>query len=103
MRNFEDVFAVRADHPALSGHFPDDPIVPGALIIDEAVAAIRRHGRWRIRGVRQAKFSSPLPVDAPCTLHVAQRDEGSLAVSCTVDGELVASAIFDCDPTTVPS
>ncbi|HEY6451860.1 MAG TPA: hypothetical protein VIX87_04615 [Steroidobacteraceae bacterium] len=35
---------VAADHPALSGHFPQQPIVPGALLLDEALYAIEQAG-----------------------------------------------------------
>ncbi len=33
-------FRIAADHPSLRGHFPDHPIVPGVVLLDEAVALI---------------------------------------------------------------
>ena len=33
-------FVIGADHPALPGHFPGRPIVPGVLILDHVLAAI---------------------------------------------------------------
>jgi 3-hydroxymyristoyl/3-hydroxydecanoyl-(acyl carrier protein) dehydratase len=30
------------DHPALAGHFPQRPIVPGVLLLDEALHAIEQ-------------------------------------------------------------
>jgi 3-hydroxymyristoyl/3-hydroxydecanoyl-(acyl carrier protein) dehydratase len=30
------------DHPALAGHFPQQPIVPGVLLLDEALHAVEQ-------------------------------------------------------------
>jgi acyl-coenzyme A synthetase/AMP-(fatty) acid ligase/3-hydroxymyristoyl/3-hydroxydecanoyl-(acyl carrier protein) dehydratase len=54
-------FTIPADHPALPGHFPGHPIVPGVVLLDHAIdaigAALNRplHG-WRLSA---AKFLSP--------------------------------------------
>lgn len=96
MKRFEDEFVIQADHPALPGHFPGMPVVPGALIIDETIAAIRRHGNSAVSGVRQAKFTAPLPVGAPCRVRVTPRDDGAVAVSCMADDVPVMTAVVDC-------
>lgn len=46
---------IAADHPALAGHFPGNPLIPGALLLDEALHAIEQahadgHGRDAGRG-----------------------------------------------------
>lgn len=53
----------RADHPALAGHFPGNPVIPGALLLDAVLAAIESRGAetaavggWRIE---VAKFLRP--------------------------------------------
>lgn len=33
-------WTVAPDHPALAGHFPGDPILPGVLLLDAALHAI---------------------------------------------------------------
>jgi 3-hydroxyacyl-[acyl-carrier-protein] dehydratase len=33
---------IAADHPALAGHFPGFPIVPGVVLLDEALHAIEQ-------------------------------------------------------------
>ena len=46
---------IAADHPALPGHFPGDPIVPGVVLLDEVLSALP--GRMDIPW---AKFHAPL-------------------------------------------
>jgi len=46
---------IPADHPALAGHFPGDPIVPGVVLLDEVLSALP--GRMDIPW---AKFHAPL-------------------------------------------
>jgi 3-hydroxyacyl-[acyl-carrier-protein] dehydratase len=53
---------IAADHPAFAGHFPGTPIVPGVLLLDEALYAISTAmstvpESWSINSV---KFLSPL-------------------------------------------
>ncbi len=46
------------DHPTAEGHFPGNPIIPGALLLDEVLLAIAE-GEGRTVGacvIRSAKF-----------------------------------------------
>ena len=50
-------FTIDADHPALPGHFPGYPVVPGVVILSHVLAALRgRIGASRMTGIRRLKF-----------------------------------------------
>ncbi len=52
---------IAANHPALAGHFPGDPVVPGTMILDAVLKAVLPMlPGHRLASVRQAKFLSPL-------------------------------------------
>ncbi len=48
------------EHPALAGHFPGNPIVPGALLLDCVVAAVGQGAADGGVVIRSVKFLHPL-------------------------------------------
>ena len=48
-------FSLPAGHPSAVGHFPGDPIIPGALLLDAMVVAIQT-----AKFLRPARFGQPL-------------------------------------------
>ncbi len=88
-----------ANHPCGAGHFPGNPIIPGALLLDEALACIAENlacndlawnGVWQ---VKSAKF--PQPVRPGDTVHInyTQTANGEIRFECTVSGNKVMSGI----------
>ncbi|MFD0724844.1 hypothetical protein [Lysobacter brunescens] len=54
-------FVIDADHPALPGHFPGRPVVPGVVVLDRVLAAIESaHGPLGALRLPQVKFVQPL-------------------------------------------
>jgi 3-hydroxyacyl-[acyl-carrier-protein] dehydratase len=66
---------VAADHPALSGHFPGNPMVPGVVLLDAVLAAIRERLPCVLRSMPHVKFLQPLPPGERVELRVELRDE----------------------------
>lgn len=71
-------FCVAADHPSLPGHFPQQPIVPGVLLLDHLLCQLQRATGRSVRCLRQVKFSAAL-----------QPQERAHA-RCEVDGDSAA-------------
>ena len=73
---FEAIRIIRADHPSLPGHFPDTPLVPGVVILDEVIAAL---AEWRqnahLNGIRIVKFLTPLQPEQAFTISLSLRNE----------------------------
>jgi 3-hydroxyacyl-[acyl-carrier-protein] dehydratase len=55
-------FAVPPDHPALPGHFPGRPLVPGVVLLDHVLDAVEAAFGPLAGGLRlpQVKFVQPL-------------------------------------------
>lgn len=57
---------IGSDHPSLPGHFPGNPIVPGATILGSIIGEIGRiEPSLRVIGIGRAKFLTPLRPDQP--------------------------------------
>ncbi|MEY2920367.1 MAG: hypothetical protein RL261_1672 [Pseudomonadota bacterium] len=67
---------VPAQHPALAGHFPGNPIVPGVVILDAVICAAEAwlDDRFRLAGLSQAKFLAPLKPDEAARIELQLRE-----------------------------
>jgi len=81
-------FTTPAAGPMFDGHFPGQPIVPGARLLDLIVAAI---GVDRAFDVPQAKFVEPVGPATPLVVTWHADETGRLAFDCrTADDRRVA-------------
>lgn len=86
----QSTFVIGADHPSLPGHFPGEPIVPGAVLLDHAIAHIEGQTKRRVAGIAAAKFNLPVRADKACILTMQVKGD-TVSLSAAVDGEVAFS------------
>ena len=86
---FEARRAITADHPSLPGHFPDAPLVPGVLILDEVLAALRDWQKdCQLTAIRAVKFLQPLKPEQPFTICLSTNNDDATGINfcCRIEG-----------------
>ena len=78
-------------HPAAEGHFPGNPIIPGAVLLREIVAAISSGEESggeaaRCRDIRSAKFHHPVRPGDSIVVSWTEEAGGDVRFSCSVTG-----------------
>lgn len=86
---------VSPDHPALPGHFPGNPIVPGVVLLDRVrEAAVAELPGRRLVKVTSVKFLRPLRPGQGFRVALERQDEDTLRFRClTADSELAAGVL----------
>ena len=88
----EFVWIVPLDHPALAGHFPGHPIVPGALLLDRAIAfAETLTGAGAGWHINAAKFLAPAGPGAELGFAYSAAAGGTLKFTVRAAGGVIAS------------
>jgi 3-hydroxyacyl-[acyl-carrier-protein] dehydratase len=88
--------SIPADHPAYSGHFPEQPVLPGVVLLDAALQALERAGRgapgrWDVNSV---KFQSAVRPGEALTLEHETAANGSLRFAVRTPDRMVASGVL---------
>jgi 3-hydroxyacyl-[acyl-carrier-protein] dehydratase len=87
---------IAAEHPALAGHFPGAPILPGVLLLDEMLCTVEQdpqHAstRWRIG---TAKFVKPVRPGETLALEHERLPNGSITFRISSAGQPVAHGVL---------
>ncbi|RQU05205.1 beta-hydroxyacyl-ACP dehydratase [Burkholderia cenocepacia] len=93
-------FTIAADHPALPGHFPGHPVVPGVVLLDHAIQTIgaalnRPLHAWRLGS---AKFLSPVAPGEPLALAYDAAASGAIRFTVRAGSREVATGVLSAPP-----
>tara|TARA_R110000868_G_scaffold99204_1_gene273111 strand:- start:9373 stop:10980 length:1608 start_codon:yes stop_codon:yes gene_type:complete len=81
-------FSVPDSHPALAGHFPGNPVVPGVVVLDYALRAL---GLETANQFRSVKFKGILRPMQTCVVEKTQTTHG-VEIRCHIDGREIMRA-----------
>jgi 3-hydroxymyristoyl/3-hydroxydecanoyl-(acyl carrier protein) dehydratase len=82
-------FTIGADHPSLPGHFPGQPLVPGVVLLEAALAPLRQPGDRRIAKLEAAKFLAPVRFGEPVIVTFADDGADRIRLDATAAGTTV--------------
>ena len=85
-------FTLGPDHPALPGHFPGRPVVPGVVLLDHVIGAARESfGLGPAIGLPRVKFTAPVLPGQRVDIALTRLDAGRIGFACAVAGHGVAT------------
>ena len=87
---------IPADHAAFAGHFPGEPIVPGVVLLDEALYCISDALRVPAHecAIAAAKFLSAARPGEPLQLAITQETDQRVAFHIRAADRLIASGVL---------
>ena len=90
------VFEIPVDHPALPGHFPGRPIVPGVVLLDHAIERIGAALGYGLNAcsIGSAKFTAPASPGEPLALSFRCDERGAMHTTVPPGEPTAASGVL---------
>jgi 3-hydroxyacyl-[acyl-carrier-protein] dehydratase len=98
-------FTFAPDHPAAEGHFPGNPIIPGAVLLNETLQAIQAERAVDLSAglIKWAKFLHPVRPGDRVTAEFSSPLPGTIEFSCAVRNQTVLTGAVTCAAIPIPA
>ena len=72
--SFSKNMLIERNHPALAGHFPGNPIVPGVVILDQVIRLWQEQTSRQVQKISHVKFMTVLKPDSNCSIQYHEKN-----------------------------
>lgn len=81
-------FTIKSSHPSLKGHFPNNPIVPGVVILDEVFNILQEaYPKLTVDKISMVKFTHTLLAEQKVDVEINEKSETSFSFNCSHNNE----------------
>ena len=93
------------DHPAAQGHFPGNPIIPGAVLLSETLRAIEASLDLSLSPgqLGSAKFPYPARPGDRVRIEFSDSARGAIKFACSVGPTTVLTGVVTCEAISTPA
>jgi len=77
-QSISNAINIASNHPSLAGHFPQNPIVPGVVILDQVIRLWQKNNHYHIAKIQNAKFINILHAETPCSVRYTKKSQGKI-------------------------
>ena len=77
-------FTIETTHPSLKGHFPNKPVIPAVIILDEVINIVKiiKPG-FTVETIPMVKFSHPLLPEQLVTVEIKEKSDTTISFNCS--------------------
>lgn len=93
------------DHPSAQGHFPGNPIIPGAVLLSETLRAIEASLKLSLSPgkLASAKFLHPARPGDRVSIEFSDGAAGAIKFACSVGAVTVLTGVVTCEAVSTPT
>lgn len=77
-------FTIKSSHASLKGHFPNNPVVPGVVILDEIINIVKTlKPNSTVDTISMVKFIHPLLAEQQVFVEIKEKSDTAISFNCS--------------------